>query len=33
MQHAENEFENYRLIQDRLFVSDFYKTLKMIEKQ
>ena len=32
-QHAENEFEKYRPIQDRLFESDFDKALKMIEKQ
>jgi hypothetical protein len=32
-QHAENEFEKYRPIQDRLFESDFDKVLKMIEKQ
>ena len=32
-QHAENEFENYRPIQDRLFESDFDKVIKMIEKQ
>ncbi|MDR0796703.1 MAG: virulence RhuM family protein [Tannerella sp.] len=31
-QHAENEFEKYRPIQDRLFESDFDKALKMIEK-
>jgi hypothetical protein len=32
-QHAENEFEKYRPIQDRLFESDFDKVIKMIEKQ
>ncbi|GHT66020.1 toxin Fic [Bacteroidia bacterium] len=32
-QHAENEFEQYRPIQDRLFESDFDKALKIIEKQ
>ena len=32
-QHAENEFEKYRPIQDRLFESDFDKALKMLEKQ
>jgi hypothetical protein len=31
-QHAENEFEKYRPIQDRLFESDFDKVIKMIEK-
>jgi hypothetical protein len=31
-QHAENEFEKYRPIQDRLFESDFDKVLKMLEK-
>jgi hypothetical protein len=32
-QHAENEFEKYRPIQDRLFESDFDKALKMLEKK
>jgi len=32
-QHAENEFEKYRPIQDCLFESDFDKALKMLEKQ
>ena len=32
-QHAENEFEKYRPIQDRLFESDFDKAIKTIEKQ
>ena len=32
-QHAENEFEIYRPIQDRLFESDFDKAVKMIEKK
>lgn len=31
-QHAENEFEKYRPIQDRLFESDFDKVMKIIEK-
>ena len=31
-QHAENEFEKYRPIQDRLFESDFDKAMKMLEK-
>ncbi|MDR2559808.1 MAG: virulence RhuM family protein, partial [Oscillospiraceae bacterium] len=29
--HAESEFEKYRVIQDRLFESDFDKQLKLIE--
>ncbi len=29
--HAESEFEKYRLVQDRLFESDFDKALKQIE--
>ncbi|GHU93725.1 toxin Fic [Bacteroidia bacterium] len=32
-QHAENEFEKYRPMQDRLFESDFDKALKIIDKQ
>jgi len=32
-QHAENEFEKYRPIQDRLFESDFDKMNKIIENQ
>lgn len=31
-QHAENEFEKYRIVQDRLFESDFDKMLKQLEK-
>ena len=31
--HAESEFEKYRMVQDRLFESDFDKTVKKIEKQ
>lgn len=31
--HAESEFEKYRVIQDRLFESDFDKEAKAIEKQ
>ena len=31
--HTESEFEKYRIIQDRLFESDFDKTLKQLEKQ
>ncbi len=29
--HAESEFEKYRIVQDRLFESDFDKTIKQIE--
>lgn len=29
--HAESEFEKYRIVQDRLFVSDFDRLLKQIE--
>lgn len=29
--HAESEFEKYRIIQDRLFESDFDRLLKQIE--
>ena len=31
--HAESEFETYRIIQDRLFESDFDKILKKIEQK
>ena len=31
-QHAENEFEKYRPVQDRLFESDFDRVMKIIEK-
>ena len=31
--HAENEFEKYRVIQDRLFESDFDKQIKNLEEQ
>ena len=31
--HAESEFEKYRVIQDRLFESDFDKQVKALEKQ
>jgi len=31
--HAETEFEKYRIIQDRLFESDFDKDIKAIEQQ
>lgn len=30
--HAESEFEKYRIVQDRLFVSDFDRMIKKIEK-
>jgi hypothetical protein len=29
--HAESEFEKYRIVQDRLFESDFDKIVKQIE--
>ena len=29
--HAESEFEKYRIVQDRLFESDFDKAVKQIE--
>jgi hypothetical protein len=29
--HAESEFENYRIVQDRLFESDFDRMVKQIE--
>lgn len=31
--HAENEFEKYRIIQDRLFESDFDREIKLLEQQ
>ncbi|MDP2193934.1 MAG: virulence RhuM family protein [Alphaproteobacteria bacterium] len=31
--HAESEFEKYRIIQDRLFASDFDKQFRTLEKQ
>ncbi len=31
--HTESEFEKYRIIQDRLFESDFDKSLKQLEQQ
>lgn len=31
--HAESEFEKYRIIQDRLFESDFDKEMKALEEQ
>lgn len=30
--HAESEFENYRIVQDRLFKSDFDKLLESKEE-
>lgn len=32
-EHAESEFEQYRIIQDKLFESDFDKQLKLLEQQ
>ena len=32
-QHAESEFEKYRIVQDRLFESDFDKATKKLLKQ
>jgi hypothetical protein len=29
--HAESEFEKYRIVQDRLFESDFDRLIKQIE--
>ena len=29
--HAETEFEQYRIVQDRLFVSDFDRMVKQLE--
>lgn len=29
-QHAESEFEKYRIVQDRLFESDFDKSVKAL---
>ena len=31
--HAESEFEKYRIVQDRLFESDFDRVLKQLEKK
>ena len=31
--HAESEFEKYRIIQDRLFESDFDKETRNLERQ
>lgn len=32
-EHAESEFEKYRIIQDKLFESDFDKQLKLLDQQ
>ncbi len=31
--HAESEFEKYRIIQDRLFESDFDRVIKQLEQK
>jgi hypothetical protein len=31
--HAESEFEKYRIVQDRLFESDFDKLIKRLENK
>ena len=31
--HAESEFEKYRIVQDRLFESDFDRMIKQLEKR
>jgi hypothetical protein len=31
--HAESEFEKYRIVQDRLFESDFDRVIKQIEAE
>jgi hypothetical protein len=31
--HAEGEYDKYRVIQDKLFESDFDKQLKLLEEQ
>jgi hypothetical protein len=31
--HAESEFEKYRIVQDRLFESDFDRVIKQIETE
>ena len=31
--HAESEFEKYRIVQDRLFESDFDRVVKQIERE
>jgi len=32
-EHAESEFEKYRIIQDKLFENDFDKQIKLLEQQ
>ena len=32
-EHAENEFEKYRVVQDRLFQSDFDKQLELFDAE
>jgi len=32
-EHAETEFEKYRIIQDRLFISDFDKFMLELEEK
>ena len=31
--HAESEFEKYRIVQDRLFESDFDRMLKQLDRK
>jgi hypothetical protein len=31
--HAESEFEKYRIVQDRLFESDFDRVIKQLEQK
>ncbi len=31
--HAESEFEKYRIVQDRLFESDFDRMIKQLERK
>ena len=31
--HAESEFEKYRIVQDRLFESDFDRVIKQLEQR
>ena len=31
--HAESEFEKYRVIQDRMFESDFDREIKLLENK
>jgi len=31
--HAESEFEKYRIVQDRLFESDFDRVIKQLEEK